>query len=163
MKLPATCASDLAKNPILDATLLLKNAWGAVDPSTIEKCFVKCGFVDTALEMTNDEVALTSVMDTFVADSGVSWQDYANCDNDVSTCEALDENWQANLLSFLTEEESLPALEEGDDELQRSQVMEVKTAAVYLSGLRDFAVSHAKLDLLTLISKSQSIVEEMMW
>ena len=77
-------------------------------------------------------------------DSGVSWQDYANCDNDVSICEALDENWEAYLLSSLTEDESLPTLEESDDELQTSQVKEVKIASVYLSGLRDFAVSHAK-------------------
>ena len=65
-----------------------------------------------------------------------------------------------NLLSSLREEESLPALEEDDDE---PQVMEVKTAAGYLSGSRDFAAAHNNPDLLALISKRLSIVEELMW
>ena len=50
----------------------LKSAWEGVDPSTIEKCFVKCGFIETAVEMTGDEVALTTHMDTLMADSGVT-------------------------------------------------------------------------------------------
>ena len=141
----------------------LISAWDAVHPSTIEKCFVKCGFVETAVEMTGDEVALTSHMDTLMVDSGVAWQDYANCDNEAQTCATLDDNWEVNLLSSLREEESLPALEGDDNEPQTSQVMEVKTAAGYLSGLRDFAAAHNNPDLLALISKSQSIVEELMW
>ena len=72
----------------------------------------------------------------------------------------LHDNWEANILSSLREEESLPALDEGDEEPQTSQVMEVKRAADYLSGLRDFAAAHDMPDLLALISKSHSIEEE---
>ena len=38
------------KSNILDAILWLKNAWDAVDPTTIEKCFAKCVFVDILVD-----------------------------------------------------------------------------------------------------------------
>lgn len=41
--------------------------------------------------------------------------------------------------------------------------MPAKTATSHLSALRDFAVAYNKPDLLWLITKSQSIVEDMMW
>ena len=92
------------------------------------------------------------------------WEDgecmhYSNCDNEAQTCAMLDDNWEVILLSFLREEESLPDLEKDDDEPQTTPVMEVKTAAGYLSGLSGFAAADNKPDLLALISKGQSIVE----
>lgn len=41
----------------------LKIAWDVVDQSTIKKCFVKCGFIDTAVETVNDLVAPISGME----------------------------------------------------------------------------------------------------
>ena len=81
---------------------------------------------------------------------------YANCDQELAT---VDENWEANIVSSLREEESLLVSDEGDDEPHTSQVTDAKTAADYLSGLQDFAIAHDKPDLLGLISKSQSIIE----
>ena len=44
----SSCALELAKSVnVLDAILWLKRAWDAVKEVTIERCFAKCGFVDT--------------------------------------------------------------------------------------------------------------------
>ena len=83
----ATCASELAKKiNILDAILWLKNAWDALDPATIERCFAKCGFIDTAVDIMIVEEAnsLTSHMSSFVIDSGTTWQDYCISSNSSS-------------------------------------------------------------------------------
>lgn len=43
-----SCALELPKRiNMLDAIMWLKNAWDAVTPTTIEKCFAKCGFHET--------------------------------------------------------------------------------------------------------------------
>ena len=39
----------------------------------------------------------------------------------------------------------------------------MKTAAGYLSGLRDFAAAYMKPELIGLVCKSRSIIEEIMW
>ena len=42
----STSATELAKQVnILDAIFLLKNAWNAVNPTTIKMCFAKCEFL----------------------------------------------------------------------------------------------------------------------
>ena len=43
-----SCASQLAKSiNVLDAIMWLKRAWDALKEVTIERCFAKCGFIDT--------------------------------------------------------------------------------------------------------------------
>ena len=43
-----SCALELAKRiNMLDAIMQLKNAWDGVTPTPIEKCFAKCGFLET--------------------------------------------------------------------------------------------------------------------
>ena len=50
-----------------------------------------------------------------------------------------------------------------DDELHNTPILKVKMAANHLCELRDFAIAHKKPDLLQLVTKSQTIVEETMW
>ena len=45
----ATCGSDMTKKTVLEG------ACNALNPSTIEKCFVKCGFVDTVVDTMEGE------------------------------------------------------------------------------------------------------------
>ena len=70
----------------------LKNAWDAVAPSIVERCFVKCGFVDTAIDTTTDKVPISSDMDSFVTHGGITWQEFADCNSEVATCETLEDN-----------------------------------------------------------------------
>ena len=54
----ATCASDLVKSVnILDAIMFLRRAWDAVQPSTITRCFEKCGFVESSVKEEESETA----------------------------------------------------------------------------------------------------------
>ena len=53
-----TCASDLVKGiSILDAIMFLRRAWDAVQPSTITRCFEKCGFEDSIVREGENETA----------------------------------------------------------------------------------------------------------
>ena len=46
----ARCASDLVKGVnILNAIPFLRRAWDAVQPSTLTRCFEKCGFVGSSV------------------------------------------------------------------------------------------------------------------
>ena len=68
------------------------------------------------------------------------------------------------MLSSLQEQEeaeSLPEVEE--DSESQPKVIGLQTASEYLTGLRDFAVAHCKPDMLNFVSKSQNIVEELLW
>ena len=49
-----------------------------------------------------------------------------------------------------------------DDELDNTPILKVNPAANHLCELRDFAIAHKKPDLLEMVTKSQSIVEETM-
>ena len=44
---------------------------------------MKCGFIYTVVETVNDLVTPNSGMETLFADSGVAWEDYANCNNEM--------------------------------------------------------------------------------
>lgn len=71
----------------------------------------------------------------FVADSDITWQNYAHCDQELAKCGTVDENWEANLLSSLRIEECLPVSNE-DDEPQTSQVIPVKSLRQLVCGRR---------------------------
>ena len=73
----ATCASDMAKKiSVMYAIMWLKSARDAVNLATIEKCFVKCGFVDTVVDTIEGEDAdcLTSHVGYLL---GRKWHDMA--------------------------------------------------------------------------------------
>ena len=49
-------ASDVAKKVnVLDAILWLKSAWDSVKAVTIERCFAKCGFLDTLVDAQDED------------------------------------------------------------------------------------------------------------
>ena len=82
----ASGASDLAKRVnVLDAIMWLKNAWDNVKPTTIQKCFAKCDFTNAVFADPEDDTAIDSSLTAFVEASGVSWEVYANFDQDLAT------------------------------------------------------------------------------
>ena len=104
----ATCPSELAKKVnILDAILWLKNAWDAVDPTTIEKCFAKCGFVDILVDTAGEaEAKLSSQLGTLLTSAGMTWDEYADCDQELATSQTFEDDWERNLLATLNEEQT---------------------------------------------------------
>ena len=79
----------------------MKRSWDAVDPTTIQKCFSKCGFWGTTMEEAekDEELALESELEELVHSTGTTWQDYANCDQDPATTNTIEDNWEEMLLS----------------------------------------------------------------
>ena len=91
--------------------------------------FVKCGFMDTVVGGEEAD-CLTSRMGTFLRGTGMTWQEYANCDQELATCETVEDSWEANVLALREEQSSV--MSEDDNESESSPVM---PAADYLSGL----------------------------
>ena len=97
----ASCASDLAKSVnVLDAIMWLKTAWDNVKPTTIQKCFAKCGFTQAVFSDPEEDTTCTidSSLGAFVETCGASWEVYANFDEDLATNRAIDDDWEAVLL-----------------------------------------------------------------
>ena len=167
----SSCASELAKSVnVLDAIMWLKSAWDAVKEVTIERCFAKCGFVDTLVgEDEPADAEFSSEMESLLDQVGASitLEEYANCDQELDICQPLEKDWEENLLATLREEESSAVLEDEADmeaaDPNNMPVVTVKTAATYLQELRDFAMAQESPELLELITRSQTIVEETMF
>ena len=135
----------------------LKRAWDAVKEVTIERCFAKCGFIDTLVgedELADAEVSgeMESLLDQVGA--SITLEEYANYNQELDTCQPLEKDWEENALFTLREEESSAVLKDETDmeaaDPNNMPVVTVKTAATYLRELRDFA-------------RSQTIVEETMF
>ena len=162
-------ASELAKKVnILDAILWLKGAWDAVKAETIERCFAKCGFVDTLVDTTIDdgsaETELNSETEALLTSANLTWEEYTNFDQELATCQTLEKDWEENLIATLREEQSLDEDDiESEEATESAPVLGVKTASIYLSELRDFAIAQDSPELLNLITKSQNIVEEKLY
>ena len=63
----AACASDLAKSVnILDAIMWLKSAWDSVKPTTIQKCFARCGFNKATCSDQEEDTVIDSTITAFV-------------------------------------------------------------------------------------------------
>ena len=172
----ATCASDLVKSVnILDAIMFLRRAWDAVQPSTITRCFEKCGFVELSVreeenETAGEEVNLEMDLQFLVHSAGTTWAEHSNCDQELATSYTEEDvDWEQRALERAVNKDKEiqnesdtyvedDAEEEGDD---TSECLSEREAAVHLHQLRDFAVAHDNAELLQLISKSQTIVEKL--
>ena len=89
----ATCASDLA----IDAIMWLKIALDNVKPTTILKCFAKCGVTEAVIADTEEDTLIDGSLGAFVESCGVSWEVYANFDQDLATNWTINEDWEAVL------------------------------------------------------------------
>ena len=47
----------------------------------------------------DEEVVLENELGEFVHNAGTTWQDYANCDQDLATTITTEDNWEEMLLS----------------------------------------------------------------
>ena len=107
------------------------------------------------------ELELSSQLGALLTSAAITWHEYPDCDQELATSQTIEDDWERNLLASLNEKQTSDISD--DDELDNTPIMKVKTAANHLCELRDFAISHKKPDLLELVTKSQSIVEETMW
>ena len=169
----ASCASDLAKSVnVLDAIMWLKTAWDNVKPTTIQKCFAKCGFTQAVFSDPEEDTTCTidSSLGAFVETCGASWEVYANFDEDLATNRAIDDDWEAVLLEKARNKSSsedkadtdVDEVEEEDEMVVDKPTLSAETAVSHLDDLRDFALSPQSPELLELISKSRTAIEKLM-
>ena len=132
--------------------------------------FCKCGFIDTLVgEDEPADAKVSGEMESLLDQVGatITLEEYANYDQELDTCQPLEKDWEENLLATLREEESSAVLEDETDmeaaDPNNMPVVSVKTAATYLQELRDFAMAQESPELLELIARSQTIVEETMF
>ena len=112
----ATSASEVAKKVnILDAIMWLKSAWDEVQPASIQKCFSKCGFSEQLLQChENEEVEENDDLQGFVAELGMTWDEYCNFDETVATYVTIENNWEENLVASCSAREEFSSDEDED-------------------------------------------------
>ena len=176
----AASATEICKAVnVLDAIMWLKCAWDAVSNVTIQKCFSKCGFPVTPGTLSdnrgeNDETKSTDEeLGSLLPGIDIGWDEYAERDNELPTCETIEDSWEMNLMADLRKEEQDEEdddLEDEDDDEQASYdngtanryVISEETAALALRHLRDFSVAQGNAYLLDLVCKSQSVVDRIL-
>ena len=70
-------------------------------PQPFKSVFPNVDLRDTAMEAEKDEeVVLETELQELVHSAGTNtWQDYANCDQDLATTNTIEDNWEEMLLS----------------------------------------------------------------
>ena len=126
----AASATEICKAVnAFDAIMWLKCAWDAVSNVTIQKCFSKFGFPVTPGTLSgnrgeNDETESTDEeLGSLLSGIDIGWDKNAECDNELPTCETIEDDWEVNLIADLRKEEQDEEdgdLEDEDDKEQAS-------------------------------------------
>ena len=101
------CASEFSSSiTVLDAVRWVRSSWIAVDQTTIQKCFKRCGFQDLAIDPTVapvNEITLSINTNTFFMEYGKHIDEIAWLENDPD-------------LNYITFDDDLPVhFDDGDD------------------------------------------------
>ena len=81
--------------------------------------------------------------------ASITLEEYANCNQELDTCQPLEKDWEENLQATLREEESSAVLEDETDmeaaDPNNMPVVTVKTAATYLQELRVYGTRKSRV------------------
>jgi hypothetical protein len=155
-----TTASEVSSSvTMLNAIRWLDQAWSLVHPTTIQKCFIRCGFRFTDADIPDEEpfddsapTEVTSLLD------GVSWKDYINCDSEVATQDILGNDWEEKIKARARGE--LPAEEEEEAESDDDEPSANKTtsneAVAGLDKAIEYAEQHGNLELVRNLMRARS-------
>ena len=159
-------ASDLAKQvSVIDSIIWTSAAWEAVTPETIQKCFLKCGIGKDSDTDSNDSDTMTEDLDLTPDDDiqplleGTSWEDFANCDNNIQT---FPTDTPTDHTTDMTEDEPDDDTTPEADPTNNTKIT-VQHALKCLQDLQHFALQHGSLDLLKLTDQSTDLVEKTKW
>lgn len=165
------CGSELLKEiNVLQAIYWINSAWKEVELSTIQKCFVKCGFKDI---VTNDEdsdidddiplsvVALANEL------FGCDFHDLVELDREVQTSDDTIIDWSKpadELLGAIHEEDEDVNDDDDDDDCDKENVTPVCTlseAEHCIEKLRDFALCNGHNMLLNPIMEMAELTSSL--
>ena len=142
----------------------LRFAWDVVRPSTIVKCFAKCGIPVDATQPAAEPVL--EVNDEFgELLGGVTLHDFAGCDATVSTTDCAGNHWEADIVAAAKTSASgkvavnaSESEEEHEDE-PPAAVFTAQQASEHLRELRDFGLVRSQPEFTVLMCKAISIIE----
>ena len=104
----AASATEICKAVnVLDAIFWLKCAWDAVSNVTIQICFSKSGFTVTPGTLSdndgeNDETeSIDEELGSLFPGIDIRWEEYGECDNELPTCETIEDCWEVNVIADL--------------------------------------------------------------
>ena len=133
-------------------------------PQPFKSVFPNVDLRDTAMEAEKDEeVALESELEELVHSAGTTWQDYANCHQDLATTNTIEDNWEEMLLSRAKTGDSHELDSEENNESTTDNtpapVLSTQTASSYVlvPTKRVCYVTQQKP------TKSQTNVKDIMW
>ena len=154
------CSSELLKLiNVLDAIYWVKSSWDEVEPSTIVKCFKKCGFdfdtsvnVDTSVDSDIDEDSPLRLVSLANELFGCEFSELVEIERNIPTCdEAID--WDKPVSELLKEHvhEQETVSDNSDDETVESAepVCSLTEVENYIEKLKSFALSKGQATMLT--------------
>lgn len=124
---------------ILQAARMCSSAWDQVTPITIANCFKKAGFQHITLERLQeieDIIPVAEHWDDVTGESGVSYEDFVQMDNEVAVCGELT---NADILSDVINSQTATAIssDEEDDVIEKP-VPSICEAMNHIKELRCF-------------------------
>ena len=150
----AKTATELAKKiNVLDAILWLKFAWDTLQPSTIQKCFSKCGInedlttTEPGDEDEPEDEPMTDKFDDLLDDLPVS--EYLKIDNDLVTADYLDD------------EEDEDDDDAGDAVEAAVTVLTAHKASAALQDVLDYSLAKGHEELFEYLSKGMCMIQEL--
>jgi hypothetical protein len=167
----ANTASELAKRVTLkDAIGWLSLAWTALNPATITKCFVKCGF-QCAMEVPEssepsvgdpeEDLPLAQLKPLL---GEVTWDQFVEMDRDVSTTPDIQPDWEEAIIASVTSGHIPTAVTDSDSDCSDDDATPISITASKavsnMSEMVDFAMTTADPDMLEVATKLQSMVHD---
>jgi hypothetical protein len=154
-------ATELSKRITLkDAINWLNLSWTALDPTSIQRCFAKCGFMEASSSPVDDPLDEDDLPLALLGD--VSWEDFVNMDKDTNTTSNIDANWEEQLVAkasganIESEEDSGEEVEVEDD----PKYISMKEALVQLKKIIDACYHAQQPQLIETASKLEAQITE---
>lgn len=151
-------SSQLAKSiSLLDAIRWLSNAWCAVKPSTVAKCFAHCGLVDSTSTSTSEdpEEPIPSLEEPYQQLlGGHTWEQFVQMDDAVATVSS------EPAFTFPSDTPADHAESEPEEEEAEPVIMSSKEALEQMKKLITFASVRGDNDVVAQAERLKSSVEE---
>ncbi len=103
---------------------MLKDSWDNVKLISIQKCFINCGCPDQPVHVpVEDDENEEDEFDEFIANYGMTKEEYSAMDDTIATNMTIEQNWEENLSSLCSSEEVLESTDEDENSSRSTSVI----------------------------------------
>ena len=149
---------------VLHAVQWSSNAWDQVQPTTITKCFVKCGFPSESPDSdwdADDDLSLRELIsrgaEIGVCDD-VTPEEYVRCDETVRVPDCEDDDWENDLMRKDDDEENVDK-ENGDEEEVEDMQVTVQDGLSCVQKLKTLFLNQGWAELLAPLERIEHSVQ----